>query len=946
MNAFAHAAAYAATAARALATAAADLAPSTLALSLAAAALGAALATAALAAARPHRPRYAHQLLQPRDRTSSAPLAHWRLGSPEAQAAHVAARKSTKKACKKARLIGQQLGLSGFRVNASNEARLAKLAVDKLDKDATHHVNVLKDAKVKYQALEKLLEKVCATGWGSEDWDPEKEFALWARANPDAQCSTIKDGRRKEKNYTARFLTSLPAGTAAEVETILKDLDAGNICQRCEIEDPAFKESPRIVVVDMRRVNVRGGARRNDPLACAHSRLTARARARKQTHAHSLKMRSPAFVIAALAALAPAPALAPSAPAAALAAAALAAARPHLLRHARQFDDAGLPAGRAAGEPLKIRLPGGKALSLCLPPGASADAVVRRAAIACGLAPSQLALFCGGRRLLGPAPLGQAGGVRGGGTLRVMQRLAGGAPSEAEVTAAFEQFDVNGDGQISRDEFVAALTRPGFGCTPLNRGAAVAMFNRCDANGDGVVSYEEFVALWTAPARPAHRPSAREVAVGEEEIAERKRFGGTELEVVLKLGAVALLDAQWMVELAARGGVLWPRQKPPDEAFLSLSEVQACSTSDYCLSVVCISHCWLQPDHPDPRGYNLRAAAHVLDILISKSELRIGVFLDFCSLHQNCRDGDGTPQGRGLGYAAGKTDAVSRFPAENDLFEQALGSLGTLYSHPHTIVFMMTAFPPDYRDPNRYNTPPGSNVKDYFDRGWCFCELSWAMMVKGSGLVLDLAKDTGEEAEEFDLEDLAQGRKAPVLPSEFVQQLKSKSFTNGKTDYPRVAELYKKGFKQRFGAATLLDYSALGFGWGDEEARAVARVLPHVPALETLDLNRNLIGDAGACALAEALPRALTALKLANNSIGDAGSRALSKALPRALKELDLGNNLIGAAGMRALAEALPRAPALKELILDGDPIGAAAKTALCTAWGDRGGTLWLPRDK
>jgi len=92
------------------------------------------------------------------------------------------------------------------------------------------------------------------------------------------------------------------------------------------------------------------------------------------------------------------------------------------------FDDPGLPAGRPADEALKIRLPGGGALLLCVLPGATADAVVRRAAAAWGLASSQLALFCGGRRLGGPAPLSRAGGVRGGGTLRVVQRLAGGAP--------------------------------------------------------------------------------------------------------------------------------------------------------------------------------------------------------------------------------------------------------------------------------------------------------------------------------------------------------------------------------------------------------------------------------------------------------------------------------------------------------------------------------------
>jgi len=217
------------------------------------------------------------------------------------------------------------------------------------------------------------------------------------------------------------------------------------------------------------------------------------------------------------------------------------------------IDDTGLPAGRPAGAALTIRLPGGGALLLCVLPGATADAVVRRAAAACGLAPSQLALFCGGRRLGGPAPLSRAGGVRSGGTLRVVQRLAGGGAGAGRM----------------RD----------------------------------------------APKTNAHQPSTRNVKVGKERIVAWKKGGGTELEAVLNSGAVALLDAEWVIARAASGGVLLPRQALPDKAFLSLSQVQANTEARegyiHHLSVFCVSHCWLQPDHPDPRGHNLRAVARV-----------------------------------------------------------------------------------------------------------------------------------------------------------------------------------------------------------------------------------------------------------------------------------------------------------------------------------------------
>ena len=676
-----------------------------------------------------------------------------------------------------------------------------------------------------------------------------------------------------------------------------------------------------------------------------------------------------------------------------------------------------LLAGRADGEPLKIRLQSGRALLLRVPPGACADGVVQRAAAACGLAPTQLALFCGGRRLLGQASLRQAGDVRGGGTLRVVQRLAGGgagagrmhapttkqaaaarlaaeqaaaeeparvaaeeaARSAAEQAAAEESAKVAAEDaarlateqaaaeesarvaaeeaarsatvQAAAEESARLIVEQAEGARVAAEQAAAKEAARVvaeeaarsaveqaaaeesarvaaeeaarsatvqaaaeesarliaeQAEGARVaaeqaaakeaarVAAEEAVRLEQAAAAPVavapvaalppHLPPASEVAVGEEAMTKWKECGGAELEAVLKSGAVALLDAQWLIEHSKRGGVLLPRQALPDEAFISLRECQASTTRNTRFNVGCVSHCWLQPDHPDPHGHNLRAVARALGALTADGT-RFGVFLDFCSIHQNCRDGAGTPQDTAFAWLEKEgrlaNGAVGRFPTEDVLFKQALGSLGTLYSHPHTFVFMLTAFPPDYFTAKYTRS---GNVKPYFERGWCFCESSWAAMVKDSFLVLDLGKDTGEGF--FFALQCRQGRTAPVLPDGFETQLASKGFTNGSTDTPLVARLYREGFEARFGATSLLSYSRLG--WGDVEARAVARVLLHAPALETLNLGDNSIGDEGA----------------------------------------------------RALAEALPRAPALHLLLLDCNSIGDEAKAVLRTAWGARGGLL------
>ena len=67
---------------------------------------------------------------------------------------------------------------------------------------------------------------------------------------------------------------------------------------------------------------------------------------------------------------------------------------------------------------------------------------------------------------------------------------------------------------------------------------------------------------------------------------------------------------------------------------------------------------------------------------------------------------------------------------------------------------------------------------------------------------------------------------------------------------------------------------------------------------------------------------ALTTLTLSNNTIGDVGAAALAELLvmPSNLTTLDLSNNVIGRTGASALAAAL-KDSSLTSLTLDGNPI-------------------------
>jgi hypothetical protein len=318
----------------------------------------------------------------------------------------------------------------------------------------------------------------------------------------------------------------------------------------------------------------------------------------------------------------------------------------------------------------------------------------------------------------------------------------------------------------------------------------------------------------------------------------------------------------------------------------------------------------------------------------------VAVFYDFSSMHQKCRGADGEPGPRVLGFADSEAGAVGRLPAEDALFKEALGSLGVLYSHPHTHVWMLTEFPPDYDDPRRYRR--SGNVAPYMKRGWCYCEASWAGMVKCSHMCLDLgqarlASDEVEPDWEGILIDCVARRKAPVLPSVLEEELASKHFTNGKDDRPAVAMLNAKGFAERFGAVKHLDYD--GLYWAEDEAKAVASVIASgaAPKLRKLELSEDDIGDEGTRALAKALPSAMALKELDLNTcgIGDNGVRALAGVLPSltAIKDLDLSEYYrIGNEGVLALAKALPSLTALKKLNLGDNKIGDEGARALAKA--------------
>ena len=407
----------------------------------------------------------------------------------------------------------------------------------------------------------------------------------------------------------------------------------------------------------------------------------------------------------------------------------------------------------------------------------------------------------------------------------------------------------------------------------------------------------------SAPSRPpdgaADVPPAPSAAgeVGATKDRGWIKFGGRALESALGVVAdmddspVKLVDGRFLVKLTRSGSLMRRRQELPVEAFVSLSQLQRMQhgsggSGAGRLRIVVISHPWLQPDHCDPRGDNLRLIARAVEALMEAADSvggTVGVFLDFMSLHQKDRMGQ-------------------RTPSEAALFGLALGGLSEWYSHPCTFVFKITQLPAGY--PDGFDFPAGSspNQADYDGRGWCFCESSLANLVKSSEMVLDLGK-LGAETVGFSQmqRQCAAGRLPPLSPVAFWEHLQAKAFTSRKADLPTVQSLYAAAFSTRLAAAETLDFG--GLGWQDRDLHTLAATLRE-----------------------GAMPRVVQLLLYGNrftgHGIADALVPAIAAGALGSCTSVNLGSNAIDAFGMAALAAVVEGGglPACTDMLLGGNP--------------------------
>ena len=117
------------------------------------------------------------------------------------------------------------------------------------------------------------------------------------------------------------------------------------------------------------------------------------------------------------------------------------------------------------------------------------------------------------------------------------------------------------------------------------------------------------------------------VTIPPEKREEWDKYRGADLEPLLRSGAVALLDARWVVAYAKEGRPICRRQELPKEAFLPVDALIAAGQCSCGLRVACLSYPWLQPGHPDARCSTLRLVATVLEAYLADNGEKVwGLF--------------------------------------------------------------------------------------------------------------------------------------------------------------------------------------------------------------------------------------------------------------------------------------------------------------------------------
>lgn len=325
----------------------------------------------------------------------------------------------------------------------------------------------------------------------------------------------------------------------------------------------------------------------------------------------------------------------------------------------------------------------------------------------------------------------------------------------------------------------------------------------------------------------------------------------------------------------------------------------------FILKVVVVSYLWLDPEHPDANGDQLKFLSHMLKAyncdncawrsnFIRASLDLVAVFIDFTSMYQHTSQyfpcvilgiqGEGgkmkfkvrlTESGGivdGVHHSLVRSispDAASgpqaiavgddcevrvpRTPAQDRSFKCCLKyDINLLYGNRWSNVWMLTKPPPDRS---------GRPGRRYDGSGWCITERAISSITKGSYKLLDLGRiypDILEKrVEDIDwMGDVVRpckaDRRPPMSPIQFDAAIRDVHFQSG-ADVQVVQNIYKHAYNISIATVCYLSFSDLS--WTDADLEAFATTLRDCRFLHGLDLSGQDITDRGVRSLLSTLKR-------------------------------------------------------------------------------------------
>lgn len=382
---------------------------------------------------------------------------------------------------------------------------------------------------------------------------------------------------------------------------------------------------------------------------------------------------------------------------------------------------------------------------------------------------------------------------------------------------------------------MAALT----GETHLRRwGADLAQLARRSVVRDQQ-SFQQITApaIWTSwPEDAAAAASIAAAAAAEayamarppkRDISPLKYVSDASFHEALESGDTVLVKGSWLAQRAVSSSLLPRRQElqtQAPEAIWNTGELMS-RMSQGAVIIVAVSYCWLTREHPDPKGRQLSTLGFALNQLLASTPLEdAAIFLDWCSLYQQPRS---------------ETEEIS--------FIRALQYVHLWYAHQGTRVWALSQVPADVELQAAYE-----------ERGWPCFERALGSMVTKSSFLLDLglldSMDPGEVPTDWQGISAAcrPQRGPPLVPEVFSTRAHELYFTRGAVDRDFVVRKYTDAFHEVLGVAEELLFNDIG--WGDQEVRQLATLLPRCSRLRKVTLHGNRAGPLSAAVLAAIAP--------------------------------------------------------------------------------------------